>query len=191
LNKPAAALLRSRRQPQGFTLIEMLVVLVIIGVLVATTILSINTTGRDSQLEQERDRLATLIDYVRERGGLQTREYGLLCKPEGYEFVVYEPRTRAWAIDGLDSTLRARRLPSGLRLGLIVEGREVVLDEPQLGGQLTAADQLLQPQILLYSNGDLSSFELRIERVEPRRSVTIRNGDDGGISAGPVQSGTA
>jgi len=68
VNLPA----QSQRPAAGFTLIELMVVVVIIGVVITATLLSLGATGRDSQLEQERDRLAALIDYVRERAGLQT-----------------------------------------------------------------------------------------------------------------------
>ena len=43
---------------RGFTLIEILVVVVIIGIVIVGAILSLGATGKDSQLERERDRLA-------------------------------------------------------------------------------------------------------------------------------------
>jgi general secretion pathway protein H len=181
---------RAGRQ-RGFTLIELLVVVVIIGVVAATMVLSVNTAGRDSQLEQERDRLVSLIGYVRERGELQTREYGLHCLPDGYEFVVFDPRTAAWVHDDLDASLRRRALPAGLQFGLDIEGRKVVLSKPHLTGTLGNQVEDLQPQILLYSNGDITSFELRIERNEPFRSVHIKNQDDGSISASAISSGNS
>mgnify|MGYP001480114567 CR=1 FL=1 len=74
----------------GFTLVELMVVIVIIGLVAAGTLLSLGSSGRDSQLEQERDRLAALIDYVRERAALQTIEYGLRCEQGGFRFVMYD-----------------------------------------------------------------------------------------------------
>lgn len=109
-----------------------MVVVVIIGLVVAGTIISLGSTGRDGQLEQERDRLAALIAYVRERGALLTAEYGIRCGQHGYRFVYYDNRTMQWLPETLDDTLRPRHLPAGLDLRLVIEGREVVLDDKAL-----------------------------------------------------------
>lgn len=166
----------------GFTLIEILVVIVIIGVIAAGALLSIGSLGRDSQLEQERDRLVALIDYVRERGELQTLEYGIHCTPTGYRFLIRDPRVSAWLPDTLDDVLRKpRELPAGLLMTLVVEGREIVL----ASGAKTGAP--LTPQILLLSSGELNSFALTLKRAGTKRSVTLRTNDDGtGIEVGEI-----
>lgn len=117
---------------RGFTLLELLVVIVIIGIVIAGAILSLGSTGRDRGLEQERDRLSALIDYVRDRGAMMTTEYGILCGQHGYRFVYYDNLSMQWLPETLDDTLRERRLPSGLDLQLIIEGRPIVLDDAAL-----------------------------------------------------------
>jgi hypothetical protein len=61
-----------------------------------------------------------------------TTEYGILCGQHGYRFVYYDDRTMQWAPETLDDTLRERKLPDGLSLQLIVEGRTVLLDDAAL-----------------------------------------------------------
>jgi general secretion pathway protein H len=122
----------SRRQVHGFTLLELLVVVVIIGIVVAGAILSLGATGRDRGLQDERDRLTALIGYVRDRAALMTTEYGILCGQHGYRFVYYDARTQQWQPETLDDTLRERQLPEGLSLQLVIEGRPVVLDDATL-----------------------------------------------------------
>jgi general secretion pathway protein H len=173
----------------GFTLIELMVVVVIIGILIAGALLSLGATGRDTQLEQERDRLVALLDYARERGELQTREYGLRCTPGGYEFSVYDTRTAQWVADELEEALRPRRLPAGLGFSLVIEGRQVVLEEPKPDANATDGVKDRTPQIMLFSNGDTNDFELTLARADIGRHVTVRNGDDGTIVTGDIIEG--
>jgi type II secretion system protein H len=117
---------------RGFTLLELMVVVVIIGIVVIGTILSLGATGRDSGLEQERDRLAALIAYTRERGQMLTLEYGIRFGQHGYRFTFYDNRLSQWGPERVDDTLRLRQLPKGLRFQLLIEGKEIVLDDKAL-----------------------------------------------------------
>jgi type II secretion system protein H len=123
---------RGRCAARGFTLLELMVVVVIIGIVVIGTILSLGATGRDSGLEQERDRLGALIAYTRERGEMLTLEYGIRFGQHGYRFTFYDNRLAQWGPERVDDTLRLRRLPEGLRFQLLIEGKEIVLDDKAL-----------------------------------------------------------
>jgi len=179
-----------------------MVVIVIIGLVAATTLLSLGGSGRDSQLEQERDRLGALIEYVRERAALQTVEYGLRCEQGVYRFLMYDNRKALWLEDPLDDSLRARKLPAGLEIALVVEDRAIVLPrsatapgaaaptprntpmprDASATSQDTAAE--LKPQIMLYSSGDLTSFKLTLSRAGTGRSAVLS-----GTSAGKFEVG--
>lgn len=121
-----------RAAQRGFTLLEIMIVVVIIGILVVGAILSLGATGQDSGLQQERDRLNALIAYGRERGGILTLEYGIRCGIHGYRFVFYDNRLMRWVPETVDDTLHARKLPAGLRLDLVIEGHPIVLDDKAL-----------------------------------------------------------
>jgi len=191
---------------RGFTLIEILVVVVIIGVVIVGALLSLGATGKDSQLERERDRLASLMAYVHERGGMLTLEYGIRCGQHGYRFVYFDHITNQWAPEATDDTLRLRNLPAGLSLQLVIEGRPIVLTDKALavskiattaaGGTLSklgdmpssfssqAADN--SPQVLLFSNGETNSFALTITRDGVGRNATLQSGDDGTIHVSDI-----
>jgi general secretion pathway protein H len=116
----------------GFTLVEIMVVVFLIGVLVSVAVLSLGATGKDSGLQKERDRLSALMDYARERGAMLTLEYGIRCGQHGYRFVYYDNRLMRWAPETVDDTLRARKLPAGVTLTLVIEGHPIVLDDQAL-----------------------------------------------------------
>jgi general secretion pathway protein H len=167
---------RGRAAGGGFTLIEILVVVVIIGVISAGILLSVSLTGRDSELEKESTRLLTLVNYAREQAELQTREYGILFQEDGYQFVAYDVHRRLWRSVFEDEALRGRKLPDGLGLKLVVEARPVVLRRPK--------DKT--PQVMIFSSGELTSFEVTVEREGGVRSVTLAQDDKGQVVAKPM-----
>lgn len=173
------------RGTSGFTLVEILVVIVIIGVLAVGAVLAVSAAGGDRELEREGDRLLALVTYAREHAELQTREYGLRVDPDGYGFVGFDPRHQRWVAVENDEVLRERRLPEGLRARLWIEGREVVLRRAPArerdDGEPDAAEPM--PQIMLFSNGDLTPFELRLERVGASAHVAIASDERARIVA--------
>lgn len=146
---------------RGFTLVEILVVVVIIGIMITVVTLSAGLAHGDRDLETERDRLVALIDHLRDQATLQNREYGLRCVEGGYQFLVYDAREQLW-VQGEDDLLRARTLPEGIDIRLWIEGQRVAL--PDADAMLEPED--ISPQVLLYSSGDMNLFELELRREQ-------------------------
>ena len=73
----------------------------------------------------------------------------------------------------------ARRLPEGLGVKLVVETRPVVLRRP-----VDAHDKT--PQVMIFSNGDLSAFAATLERDGGLRSVTLTQDDKGQVIEQPM-----
>jgi general secretion pathway protein H len=177
----------------GFTLIELMVVVLIIGLVAATVVLSVGVTGRDTELEREGERAFALLNYVREKAQVQTREFGLFCNDSMYEFVTFDPRRSVWRSVDEDDALRQRTLPEGLKLRLVIEGREVVLKRAEDQAREDALkdkdkkerDRI--PHIMLFSNGDLTPFALTLERADAGRSITMASNDQGTIEEQPLK----
>ena len=162
-------------------------VVTIIAVVVAGALLSMSALGQDRELETESERLVTLMNYAREQAELQTRELGLYCGSHRYQFLAFDPLKNQWADIGADDALRAREVPAGLTLSLVVEGREVVLDKVPDAKKVPADE--LRPHVMIFSNGDLTSFSLSVARDGTQRVATLTPDEQGRIAARTAQQG--
>ena len=160
------------KHARGFTLIEILVVVVIVGLLAVGAVLAIGTSQRDDALETEAQRLEALITYGREHAELTTHEFGLRCEGDRYAFLAFDLRRGLWRAAEEDPILRARVLPVGLRIRLRIEGREVLLRPPK-------DTEPLLPQVMLFSNGDVTPFELTLGRDASPLQAMIASDEDG------------
>lgn len=142
----------------GFTLLEILVVVVIIGVVATFAVLSIGSRTLDDRLDVEARRLQELIALAAEEAVLQGTEIGFLQTAEGYAFMVL--KDGAWSIPDDAGPLRGRVLVEPFYLQLRVEGRPVTPAEPD------GEDAKLEPQVLLLSSGEATAFTLEVRARE-------------------------
>lgn len=152
----------------GFTLIEILVVIVIIGIVMSIAVLSISLAGGDSQLRDEAQRIVSLVDVARDDSLLQGREFGLEFMQDAYRFVEFDPLTQQWGEIIGDDTLRLRQLPEQLEFDLFIEDRRVSLKSDPARMSSDEEDRpgvkRYAPHVLIYSSGDMSPFELHLLR---------------------------
>lgn len=162
----------------GFTLVEILVVMVIIGVMAAGALLSLGAVGDDRGLKNEHDRLYALMSYAREQAELQTREFGVRVFDGGYEFVTFDAFKDTWARIEADDSLRTRVLPADMSIAVRVEGRRIVL--PQKPDAKAKKVEDLTPQVMLFSSGELNAFEVFLVRPASGkgRRVAAADSDD-------------
>ena len=97
-----------RRYRGGFSLIELLVVVVIIGVFAGAAVLSIGVVGSDRELEREAFRLRTLLELLYEEAVMQNRDYGVLFSESGYRFYIFDNERLLW-FDPVDDRFLAAR----------------------------------------------------------------------------------
>lgn len=161
----------------GFTLLEVLVVIAIIGIITGMAILSVRVLGGDHEMQQEAERLKAVLSQVREDAMLLGTDVGLRIDPRGYDFLRYDTRRETWQLVTDDKLLRERSLPEGLTAALRLEGRDVQL---KMRGAATT-DQPLLPQVVVQAAGDLSPFDVVLTRDGTQESRRISGAVDGSI----------
>ena len=147
-----------RFRSAGFTLIEIMIVVFIIGLITAAAVITFAGDTRDTELDREAERLDALFDYAREQAELQTRDYGFRADIHTYSFVVFDVIQNQWRAATEDEALRERELPEGIEPAMVVEGRRIVL------AQKKPAIDDFKPQVMIFANGDLTSFEFILQR---------------------------
>jgi general secretion pathway protein H len=148
----------------GFTLLEILVVIVIIGVMVSMATLSIGLLGGDRQSEEEARRVWAVIGQAREEAELQAIDLAVFIGATDYEFLRFDTRRNQWQPVVDDKLYAQRTLPEGLRFRLWMEGREIVLKPGLPDRSKKGESEKWPPQLTVLSSGDVVPFELQIER---------------------------
>ncbi|MFT5450638.1 MAG: general secretion pathway protein H [Enterobacterales bacterium] len=111
----------AQRKSTGFSLLELIIVLVIIGVLVAAVTLSISD-GRGDKLRLEARRLAARISLARDEAILTNQEFGLEITEEGYQFLVLKDDRWEIVESFGERQLVQQKLPENMLIQLEVEG---------------------------------------------------------------------
>ena len=120
--------LKNNRSNAGFTLVEILVVLVIIGTILSIGLMSFNLADNDRNLKTESRRFMALSEVALDEATMQGREFGIELMSKGYRFVEFDAFAGRWAELPGDDTLRLRGLPEELAFDLYLEDKRIPLD---------------------------------------------------------------
>jgi general secretion pathway protein H len=158
---------------KGFTLVEILVVMLIIAAVISLAVLSVNSTGRDSQLDEESRRIEGLVGLLHERALLEGRDFGLRIEPAAYEFVFYDSRRNRWLMMDQEREFRHRELPKGITFQLQLDSQTVVIKA--IDRNLTGGDPP-GPQVAIAASGEGTPFRLILQR-DATQAKAVVDGD--------------
>jgi general secretion pathway protein H len=169
---------RSRRA-SGFSLIELLVVIVILAITAAMVVLGTATLKTGDPAETESRRLAALLQFVAEEALVQGRDFGIEFFADGYRFLSWDPDSRLWSVVDDEAALRRRTLPPDIELVLALDGREVVVEPEERRGRENV--ETLAPQVAIFSSGELTPFELFLVKDLAADAWLLRGRVDGEV----------
>jgi len=139
-----------KRRNHGFTLIEMLVVVVIIGILASTVVLGFVGSDREQNLRTEAERLAALIEMARSEAVQRNEEWGVSINATGYQFLVFNQLNHTW-IEQKNGPFHPRKT-ADMTLS-------VKVDQLTMPGENANESA---PNIIMFSSGEQTPFEIEI-----------------------------
>jgi general secretion pathway protein H len=149
---------RDRQFERGFSLLELMIVVVIIGIFAGSILFSMRLNGDERVLEKETLRLSGLLSLLREEALMQNRDYGIVFTSTGYRFFVYDYVQLQWFPPPNDRLFVDYTLPQQQQLELWLEDRALELD-PEFD-ETPEEDATPEPQLLVLSTGEITPFEL-------------------------------
>ena len=158
-------------QAPGFTLVEILVVLIIVSVMSGIVVTSLPSSFQNSDFDEESLRLKTVIELIREESLTRASEYGLKTDKDNYSFFVYNEIEQNWT--QLNTKPYAEhKLGYGILLKTSIEDNELILtDEEDEESSVPNA-----PRILLLSSGEMTPFEITIALGRDKTRTLVSDG---------------
>jgi len=164
-----ASFARSRAaRTRGFSLLEILVVMVILAVAVGAVSLAIAGAGGERVLTREAERTQALFEFACERAQLSGRDIGISLSQGGFRFSHLD--AGVW-LPYREEALRARSWPASLSAVLARDEQVVQLEKgfPE------------RPQLLCYASGELTAFRLELALPDLAKHYRLDGQGDGQV----------
>jgi general secretion pathway protein H len=130
----------------GFTLVELLVVLVILGITIGLATLGTGGT-RHRQVQNEAQRLAHLFMMAGDEAIMQGRETGFQLSGQTYRFLVHDQAEQRW-MESEQRQFSDYSITKDISIDLTVENEAV--RQPDV------------PAVIFYTSGETTPFSLRL-----------------------------
>lgn len=168
-----------RRHQRGFTLIEIMVVVIVIGIAVSMVTIAIGGDQAQEQARKEADEFMLRATYIAEESVLKGETHGLFVEirplqqagtkaTEEWCYTWRRVRDRQWG--DLPELPDWRCLPEGVMMELVVNDEpweydpELEFQDPVLGFY-PGGDASGEVEIAIYAQGDFSADENEVERI--------------------------
>ena len=138
---------------QGFTLIEILVVMLLLGIVMTIAVISIGNT-QSEQVEEDMRRLLQIVRLAHEEAIIRQQTLAIKFSPHGYNLQRYDARNKVWMPVTEPAFFQPRELDESYEIKLFQDGISVSLKEEDGG------------KILMYSSGEMTPFELDVSLVD-------------------------
>ncbi len=146
---------------EGFTLIEILVVVIIIGITIGFALLALGDLGASRRAVVAAEQLSSYIKLVQQRAVLETNTLGISLNKGGYETYRFDRGT--WQPMPPKSIFHWRSFPNNIIAKL----------------RSNSVNKLKNPDIVITSAGDMTEFTVDFATSQKNNIVTLLGEHDG------------
>lgn len=173
----------SRSRAAGFTLIEVLIVILIISIVTTVAMLTISH-NENRQLQTFATELSQIVSLAEEQALLQPRELGINIADSDIEFksLMHDEKTKTSAWQPLDDeVLKSYAIPSNFQISLEVSGAAVKDDKNKKDNE--GNDKPPAPPIIISTNGGITPFVMYIGLKGQSPKYAIIADADGNVAS--------
>ena len=163
-----------RSMALGYTLIEILVVLLIISIVTSVGLLSIRF-NENKKLETFANELTQLMTLAEEEALLKPQVIGLFLSNQSLQFSILKEdaednKKEIW-VPLQDLTLGLHPIPHNIQVDLFINHQRIALDEK------------INPQIIISTNGDPTPFIMYVGKKGERPHYAVTGDADGNVAS--------
>lgn len=169
---PGTGSTRAHRRAAGFTLLELLLVVTIIGILASVVMLGATDVGRQRTIRAEAERLVLAVELARDESRLRNAVWGLKVDGGTYRFLEYDDAGDEWhEVERREFASDATESNVEFNVGRVLESSKDELEpawDPQSRGGETVPrapfvvteDKTPVPDVVIYPGGEMTPFKI-------------------------------
>ncbi|KPK39869.1 MAG: hypothetical protein AMJ69_04395 [Gammaproteobacteria bacterium SG8_47] len=164
------------RGDAGFTLIELVAVVTILGIILSIAMLYVDRDEIAEKMDEEAWRLQQLLQMAREEAILQNQQLAVAFSEHQYSFERYTGAD--WELISDDALFRPRGIGTFLHMSLVLDGQAIEFaadaEQEQEDDPREEDEEEQPPRIFILSSGEISPFELTFTDEDRRHSLMLR-----------------
>lgn len=193
-----------RHKRSGFTLLEIMLVLLLIGMVSVGVVMTLpNNLGNEKDVYWQAQRFRTLLQYAEDEALISGLELGLVFDSNSYQFAFYDYKTKKW-LPVLNRQIQSKvELPETLKIEYLLsdsiwdeldtEQQDKFINEDELV-QIEGEEKIisLRPQVYVMSSGEVTPFSVEFSEIETKadvQSVTVTVSMSGTVSISELSKG--
>lgn len=173
-----------RTSSAGFSLLELLLVLVIVGLIATIAGVSVSSGSRSQQVDGSVRVFADIAAYTMDEAQLAGRDHGLLIRQRqaqrglAYSYEWLQRAENGWvpAVTDVD-IFRSRDFPAGLEVLLDVEELQANTRYEQADSAADPDEPGLEPQVIFYSSGETTPGTLTLLDADSGETLWVLEWD--------------